>query len=131
MYQFQPLPEACDDPADSPTVDPRTPREDVLTDQDREALFKAASAGANAVVSGALWARGILGAIDQRLEAERARKLDRSRKPRLKTLIYKAQKAGATSVTKDGVTYGIGRANEQQSDTDRELAEFEARHGKA
>jgi hypothetical protein len=55
------------------------------------------------------------------------------RKPRLATLLAQGKKAGATAVTVDGVTYTFGEANEhqQQSDTDREWAEFEARHGKA
>ena len=36
-----------------------------------------------------------------------------------------SQKAGATSATVEGVTYTFGQA-ERLTDTDRELAEFEA-----
>jgi hypothetical protein len=61
------------------------------------------------------------------------------RKPRPKTLVERGKKAGATFVVaKDGVTYGVpstGNAadgtKQQLSDTDREWAEFEVRHGKA
>jgi hypothetical protein len=56
----------------------------------------------------------------------------RRRKPRLKTVLDQGRKAGATSVTVDGVTYALGQATEHQTDIDRELAEFgRRRHGKA
>jgi hypothetical protein len=53
----------------------------------------------------------------------------RRRKPRLKTILDQAKKAGASSVTAEGVTYRFGEVI--QSDTERELAAFEARHGNA
>jgi hypothetical protein len=40
------------------------------------------------------------------------------------------RKAGAASVTRDGVTVTFGQAD-HLTDTDRELAEFGARHGNA
>lgn len=54
------------------------------------------------------------------------------RKPRLKTVLDQAKKAGATSVTVGGVTYTLGQATEHLTDIERELAEFgRRRHGKA
>jgi hypothetical protein len=54
-------------------------------------------------------------------------RMKRQRRPRLKTVLDQAKKAGATSVTAEGVTVRFGEA--EQSDTDREIAEFRARHG--
>jgi hypothetical protein len=54
------------------------------------------------------------------------------RRPRLKTVLDQARKAGATSATVDGVTYTLGQATEQLTGIDRELAEFgRRRHGTA
>jgi hypothetical protein len=52
---------------------------------------------------------------------------ERQRKPSHNTILNRAKKAGASSVTIDGITYRFGEAI--QSDTDRELAAFGARHG--
>jgi hypothetical protein len=57
------------------------------------------------------------------------RREERQRKPRLKTVLDQAKKAGAKSATVDGITYTLSGQAEQQSDTDRELAAFGARHG--
>jgi hypothetical protein len=56
----------------------------------------------------------------------------RERKPSVVTLIKRAEKNGkkVTSVTVDGVTFTFGEAQaEPKSATDRELEEFDARHG--
>ncbi len=79
--------------------------------------------------------------MEREIEREKARALPKPkppRQPRVKTLVERGKKAGATFVVaKDGVTYGVpstGNAadgtQQQLSDTDREWAEFEARHGK-
>jgi hypothetical protein len=41
----------------------------------------------------------------------------RQRKPRLKTILAKARKAGAASVTIDGVTYTLGQAPPEPRNT--------------
>lgn len=56
----------------------------------------------------------------------------RPRKPRLKTILTKAKKAGASSVTTpEGFIYTLATTPEPQDPIDRELAEFARRHGKA
>ena len=54
----------------------------------------------------------------------------RQRKPSHNTIVARARKLGASSVTVDGVTYRFGEAIETD-DIDRELAAFGARHGNA
>jgi hypothetical protein len=52
----------------------------------------------------------------------------RQRKPSHNTIVARARKLGASSVTVDGVTYRFGEAI-QPDTTDAELAAFGARHG--
>jgi hypothetical protein len=54
------------------------------------------------------------------------------RKPSLASVLAQAKKAGATAVTHEGVTYTFGNTGPAlDDDVGRELAAFEARHGKA
>jgi hypothetical protein len=64
-----------------------------------------------------------------------AKRGERRRTPSEATEINRIEKATGKTVTSyitpDGTTYRFGEVTEQQSDTDREWAEFEARNGKA
>jgi hypothetical protein len=64
-----------------------------------------------------------------RINAASRRKQERAQQ-REAIRLAKALGKTITGVRSDG-TLLFGQANEQQSDTDREWAEFEARHGKA
>ena len=50
----------------------------------------------------------------------------RQRRPRLKTLLDQGKEAGATSVTRDGVTYGVPQATEASPAAEPNLFEREA-----
>jgi hypothetical protein len=79
--------------------------------------------------------RSIVLAAGERAAAkpQEAARPKRQRKPSLARAIAEAEKAGklvtAATVTRDGVTLTLGEATE--TDTDRELADFEARHKRA
>lgn len=66
---------------------------------------------------------------------EAAPKAKPKRKSRPATEVKRMERDTGKIVTSytapDGATYRFGEATEQQCDTDRELAEFEKRHGKA
>jgi hypothetical protein len=74
--------------------------------------------------------------VDRTLQLFKKGFTERRRKPRLKTVLYKARKAGAASVTTpEGYTYTLGHATEHQIDTelttaDDELARWRRKHAR-